>query len=133
LDAREEERRAQEYVRELRIVTPSIYQKVKFLSGGNQQKVVVAKWLCANPQILIMDEATRGIDVGAKTEIYQLTVDLAERGMGVIFISSEIEEILGLSDRILVMYEGEVTAELSGGVTQEEVMYYATGGEKVHA
>lgn len=133
LDAREEERKAQEYVQELRIVTPSIYQKVKFLSGGNQQKVVVAKWLCANPQILIMDEATRGIDVGAKAEIYQLTVDLAERGMGVIFISSEIEEILGLSDRILVMYEGEVTAELPGGVTQEEVMYYATGGEKVHA
>lgn len=133
LDAREEERRAREYVQELRIVTPSIYQKVKFLSGGNQQKVVVAKWLCADPQILILDEATRGIDVGAKAEIYQLTVDLAEKGMGVIFISSEIEEILGLSDRILVMYEGEVTAELSGEVTQEEVMYYATGGEKVHA
>ena len=75
-----------------------------------------------------------GIDVGAKAEIYQLTVDLARQGIGIIFISSEIEEILGLSDRLLVMYEGEVTAMLSGeGITQEKVMYYATGGEKVHA
>ncbi len=134
LKLQEEKKIAEEFVEKLRIVTPSIFQRVKFLSGGNQQKVVVAKWLCASPQVLILDEATRGIDVGAKAEIYQLTVDLARQGIGIIFISSEIEEILGLSDRLLVMYEGEVTAMLSGeGITQEKVMYYATGGEKVHA
>uniref|UniRef100_A0A7V4TYI7 Sugar ABC transporter ATP-binding protein n=1 Tax=Candidatus Caldatribacterium saccharofermentans TaxID=1454753 RepID=A0A7V4TYI7_9BACT len=133
LDLAREREIAEEYVRSLRIVTPTIYQLARNLSGGNQQKVVVAKWLCASPKVLIVDEPTRGIDVGAKAEIYHIVADLAERGMGIIFISSEIEEILGMSDRILVMYEGEVTAEIPREeATQEKVMYYATGGEKVH-
>ncbi|MGC8778437.1 MAG: sugar ABC transporter ATP-binding protein, partial [Candidatus Caldatribacteriaceae bacterium] len=134
LDLRQEKDIAERYVRELRIVTPTIYQLAKNLSGGNQQKVVVAKWLCTNPRVLIVDEPTRGIDVGAKAEIYHIVANLADRGMGIIFISSEVEEILGISDRILVMYEGEVTAEIpKEEATQERVMYYATGGEKVHA
>jgi ribose transport system ATP-binding protein len=133
LDLAREREIAEEYVRNLRIVTPTIYQLARNLSGGNQQKVVVAKWLCASPKVLIVDEPTRGIDVGAKAEIYHIVADLAERGMGIIFISSEIEEILGMSDRVLVMYEGEVTAEIPREeATQEKVMYYATGGEKVH-
>lgn len=134
LDLKREREIAEEYVKELRIITPTIYQLAKNLSGGNQQKVVVAKWLCTNPRVLIVDEPTRGIDVGAKAEIYHIIADLADRGMGIIFISSEIEEILGISDRILVMYEGEVTGEIPREeATQERVMYYATGGEKVHA
>lgn len=134
LDLKREREIAEEYVKELRIVTPTIYQLAKNLSGGNQQKVVVAKWLCTSPRVLIVDEPTRGIDVGAKAEIYHIVASLADQGMGIIFISSEIEEILGISDRILVMYEGEVTAEiLREEATQESIMYYATGGEKVHA
>ncbi len=134
LDLRQEKDLAEKYVRELRIITPTIYQLAKNLSGGNQQKVVVAKWLCTNPKVLIVDEPTRGIDVGAKAEIYHIVANLADQGMGILFISSEIEEILGISDRILVMYEGEVTAEIpKEEATQERVMYYATGGERVHA
>jgi len=133
LDLKREKEVAEKYVHDLRIVTPTIYQLARNLSGGNQQKVVVAKWLSASPKVLIVDEPTRGIDVGAKAEIYHIVADLAKRGMGIIFISSEIEEILGMSDRILVMYEGEVVAEIPRQeATQEKVMYYATGGEKVH-
>jgi ABC-type sugar transport system ATPase subunit len=86
---------------------------VKTLSGGNQQKVVLAKWLLAEPQVLILDEPTRGIDVGAKFEIYQLIHALADRGAGVLVISSEIEELTGLCDRILVMSQGRITDELA--------------------
>ncbi|MGQ9623001.1 MAG: sugar ABC transporter ATP-binding protein [Candidatus Caldatribacteriaceae bacterium] len=133
LDLRREKDISEEYIKELRIVTPTIYQRVKNLSGGNQQKVVVAKWLCSQPKVLIVDEPTRGIDVGAKSEIYQIVANLAERGMGIIFISSEVEEILGMSDRILVMYEGELIANVPcEEANQEKIMYYATGGEKIH-
>lgn len=133
LDLRREKDIAEEYVKELRIVTPTIYQEAKNLSGGNQQKVVVAKWLCSQPRVLIVDEPTRGIDVGAKSEIYHIVANLAERGIGIIFISSEVEEILGMSDRILVMYEGEVIADIPcKEANREKIMYYATGGEKVH-
>lgn len=121
------EEAAEEYVKKLRIRTPGIGQKIKFLSGGNQQKVIIAKWLLRNCDILIFDEPTRGIDVGAKNEIYELLRELAEQGKSIIMISSEMSEILKLSDRIAVMCEGRVTAVLDGcETTQEEIMKYAT-------
>jgi ABC-type sugar transport system ATPase subunit len=119
---------AQEYVDKLNVRTPSLDQKAMFLSGGNQQKVVVAKWLLSNPKVLILDEPTRGIDVGAKAEIHSLMSDLAKQGMGIMMISSEMPEILAMSDRIMVMCEGRVTAILNREeATQELIMAYATG------
>ena len=118
---------AQEYVEKLAIRTPSLLQKTMFLSGGNQQKIVVAKWLASLPRVLIMDEPTRGIDVGAKAEVHALMSQLARAGVGIIMISSELPEILGMSDRVLVMAEGRVTAILDRAeATQEMIMGYAT-------
>jgi ribose transport system ATP-binding protein len=115
------------FVETLRIKTPSVNQQVKNLSGGNQQKVVIAKWLVKNCDILIFDEPTRGIDVGAKEEIYQLLNDLAQQGKSIIMISSELPEVLRMSHRIVVMSEGRVTGLLSADdATQENVMRYAT-------
>lgn len=123
---------AKDYVSALRIKTPSVEQKVKNLSGGNQQKVVIAKWLMAEPKVLVLDEPTRGIDVGAKYEIYNIMNELVDKGVSIIMISSELPEILGMSDRILVMHEGRITKELSHlEADQETVMLYATGG--IHA
>ena len=114
-------------VEHLAIRTPSLSQRVRNLSGGTQQKVVVAKWLTADTEILIFDEPTRGIDVGAKSEIYRLLNDLAHEGKGIIMISSELPEILRMSHRIVVMCEGRVTGELSAAeATQERIMTYAT-------
>jgi L-arabinose transport system ATP-binding protein len=114
------------FVEKLRVRTPSIDQEVGKLSGGNQQKVVLARWLAAKPKILILDEPTRGIDVGAKAEIYHLIDDLANEGLGIMFISSELPEILGLSDRIYVMQSGRITGELSGSnATEESVLELA--------
>jgi ribose transport system ATP-binding protein len=121
---------AKKYVGDLRVKTPSIEQTVQNLSGGNQQKVVLAKWLFTDSKVLIFDEPTRGIDVGAKTEIYQLMNALAKTGAAIIMISSELPEVLGMSDRILVMHEGRITGELSREeATQEKIMHLATGGE----
>jgi inositol transport system ATP-binding protein len=112
----------------LDIKTPSMDQLIKYLSGGNQQKVLVSRWLLTSPDILILDEPTRGIDVGAKAEIHRLMCKLAQDGKAIIMISSELPEILGMSDRILVMHEGRV-----GGIferkaaTQEAIMQAATG------
>lgn len=118
---------AEEYKEKLNIKTPSMQQMVKQLSGGNQQKIVLAKWLIQNPDVLIFDEPTRGIDVGAKTEIYKLVAKLAEEGKAIIFISSEMPEILGMSDRIIVFYEGRKQGELTRGeATQEKIMMYAS-------
>ena len=118
---------AEEQVKHLAIKTPSVGQKVRNLSGGTQQKVVVAKWLTANTEILIFDEPTRGIDVGAKSEIYRLLNDLAKEGRAIIMISSELPEILRMSHRIVVMCEGRVTGELtSDQATQEKIMTFAT-------
>ena len=103
------------FVEKLNVRTPSLEQEVGKLSGGNQQKVVLARWLAAKPKILILDEPTRGIDVGAKAEIYHLIDDLANQGLGIMFISSELSEILGLSDRIYVMQHGRITGELVRG------------------
>lgn len=128
INENEEIRVSNYYVDALKIKTPSIEQKTRNLSGGNQQKVVIAKWLMAEPKILILDEPTRGIDVGAKYEIYNIMNDLADKGVSIIMISSELPEVLGMSDRILVMHEGKITAELDyKEATQEKVMYYATG------
>jgi len=115
-------------ITELRIKTPGPEQRVGYLSGGNQQKVVLAKWLGTEADILIFDEPTRGIDVGAKAEIYQLINELAARGAAILMISSELPEILGLSDRILVMHGGRITAEFAAAnATQEKILAAALG------
>ncbi len=109
------------------IKTPNMNQKIKNLSGGNQQKVIISRWVVTDPQIIILDEPTRGIDVGAKSEIHKFMTNLARQGKSVIMISSELPEVLGMSDRIVVMHEGRVTGILDGKVaTQEKVMEYAT-------
>jgi len=122
-----ERRIASEYIQRLAVKTPSLDQEVGKLSGGNQQKVVLARWLAAKPKVLILDEPTRGIDVGAKAEIYRLVDELANDGLGIMLISSELPEILGLSDRIYVMQNGRITGELQGGddVTEEQVLALA--------
>lgn len=119
---------ANQYVKDLDIVTPSIYQETVNLSGGNQQKVVLAKWLYSKCKILIIDEPTRGIDVGAKVEIYELLNELVKNGSTVIMISSELPELIGICDRIIVLHEGRITGGLSREeFTEENIMLYATG------
>lgn len=128
-----EKNACKEYVEKLNIKTPHIEQVVKNLSGGNQQKVVIAKWLFREAKIMIFDEPTRGIDVGAKYAIYELIDALARQGVGVIMISSELPEILGMTDRVVVMKEGELTAVLKTKETsQEEIMQYATGYKNMY-
>jgi ABC-type sugar transport system ATPase subunit len=119
---------AENYIRELDIKTASKEQKVVSLSGGNQQKVLLARWLSIHPIVLLLDEPTRGVDIGAKTEIHKIICKLAKNGLAVLMISSELPEILALSDRILVMHEGKLRANLQReDATQEKIMYYATG------
>lgn len=113
---------ATRFIERLQVRTPSLEQEAGKLSGGNQQKVVLARWLAAKPKILILDEPTRGIDVGAKAEIYRLIDELANEGLGIMFISSELPEILGLSDRIYVMQNGRITGELSRADATEEAV-----------
>lgn len=114
---------AEQFVDQLRIRTPGIRQLVKYLSGGNQQKIVLAKWLAVNPDVLILDEPTRGIDVGAKAEIHALMGEFADEGMGVILISSELPELMGMCDRILVMSKGTITGEFQRAeFDQEKIM-----------
>lgn len=123
LDKRREAQVAEDYRKALAIRTPGVQQKVLNLSGGNQQKVVLSKWLFTDPQVLILDEPTRGIDVGAKYEIYTIMNDLAAQGRGVVMISSEMPELLGMCDRIYVMNEGRIVGELSRAeATQERIM-----------
>ncbi len=127
---REERAVAEKYRVDLAIKTPSNEQTVQNLSGGNQQKVVLAKWLYTGSKILIFDEPTRGIDVGAKSEIYKLMNELAAQGVAIIMISSELPEVLGMSDRIIVMHEGKITGQLMRAeATQEKIMHLATGGQ----
>jgi len=119
----EERQSAERYVKDLRIHTPKLYQRVGFLSGGNQQKVALAKWLCSQSKTLIFDEPTRGIDVGAKVEVFRLMNDLAKQGVGIIMMSSEIPEVLAMADRILVMAGGSFVAEYARGqATQEDLL-----------
>jgi len=118
------------YVKQLRIKTPSVHQQVRLLSGGNQQKIVIAKWLLRDCGVLFFDEPTRGIDVGAKAEIYRLLHELAAQGKAIVIISSELPEILRMSHRVLVMCEGRITGELPGReATQEKIMQLATQRE----
>ncbi|MCA1336394.1 multiple monosaccharide ABC transporter ATP-binding protein [Pseudooceanicola marinus] len=119
----EETRVAEDYRRAMNIRTPSVFQKVMNLSGGNQQKVVLSKWLFSGPEVLILDEPTRGIDVGAKFEIYNIINDLSEQGKGVVMISSEMPELLGMCDRVYVMNEGALVGELTAAeASQEKIM-----------
>ncbi|MCP4172713.1 MAG: sugar ABC transporter ATP-binding protein, partial [Fuerstiella sp.] len=117
-----------EIVRRLQVRTPDDMTIVQNLSGGNQQKVVLGKWLALEPKVLLLDEPTRGIDVGAKQEIYQLMDELAGQGMAILFVSSEMEEIIGMSDRTIVMHEGRIAGELERDeLTEEAIMQLATG------
>ncbi|QMS85786.1 multiple monosaccharide ABC transporter ATP-binding protein [Candidatus Xianfuyuplasma coldseepsis] len=131
VDENKEVVEVEEQVQALRVKCSSILQKTKNLSGGNQQKVVLSKWMFTNPEILILDEPTRGIDVGAKYEIYTIINQLAESGKAVIMISSELPEVIGMSDRIYVMSEGKITGELDGGTaTPEEIMKHIVVDKK---
>ncbi len=134
LSPRMEAEVARRYINELRIRTPSETRLVRFLSGGNQQKVVIAKWLCSQSDVLIFDEPTRGIDVGAKVEVYNLMTELVRRGAAVMMISSDLPEVLGMSDRILVMRKGRIVGELSRAeATQERILGLAFGEVAVGA
>lgn len=124
-----EQQLATSTIEKLRIKTPSVRQIVGLLSGGNQQKVVFGKWLARNPKVLILDEPTRGVDVGARAEIYALIDKLTDSGVAVLLISSDLEEILGMSDRVLVMHEGQIAGQLARDeLSEEAVMRLATGG-----
>ncbi len=121
----------QKFIDQLAIRTTDAHLPVKSLSGGNQQKVVLAKWLGTEPDILILDEPTRGVDIGAKKEIYTIINQLAEAGVAILMISSELPEVIGMADRVLVMHEGRITGEVNkSNMTQENIMHYATGGDK---
>jgi len=129
INRRAEREATEEFIDRLSIRTPSTEVLVRNLSGGNQQKVVLAKWLFTRANVLIFDEPTRGIDVGSKVEIHELMNDLVAQGAAILMISSELPEILGMSDRILVMHEGRIVGELSREeATQEKIMHLATGG-----
>ncbi len=128
VNQRQEDDDTQQMIDKLQIKTPSPDQVAQYLSGGNQQKVVIGKWLALAPRLLLLDEPTRGIDVGAKQEIYGLMESLAEQGVAILFASSEMEEILGMSDRVLVMHEGRIAGELSRDrLSEEAIMQLATG------
>jgi len=130
LDKRRETRVAEGYRKQLAIRTPGVQQKVVNLSGGNQQKVVLSKWLFTEPEVLILDEPTRGIDVGAKFEIYTIMKELAEQGRSIVMISSEMPELLGMCDRIYVMNEGRIVGELDRSeASQEKIMALILKGE----
>lgn len=130
LNRAKEDEISREMVTRMRVKTPNDRQFVQFLSGGNQQKVVLGKWLAMNPKVLLLDEPTRGIDVGAKSEIYALMEELAAKGMAILFVSSDMEEVLGMSDRALVMHEGRITGELKRTeLSEEAVMRLAVGSE----
>ena len=117
------------YVTDLNIKTASSDIEVSSLSGGNQQKVVIAKWLATQPKLLILDEPTRGVDVGAKSEIYSIINELANEGLAIILVSSDLPEIINMCDSVCVMRNGKLTAQLDQSeLTQENIMRYATGG-----
>ena len=132
IDAGLERAVVDKYVGELGVRTPDIDTIVGTLSGGNQQKILLGRWLNACPRIFILDEPTRGVDIGAKVEIYKLLDRLAAGGVAIIIISSELPEILGMSDRILVMSEGAIVSELTRDqVTREAIMEFATGTRRM--
>ena len=119
---------AREYKDRLRVKTPSLEQSIINLSGGNQQKAIIARWLMSSPRILFLDEPTQGIDIGAKNEIYDIIDKLAEQGVSVVVVSSEMQETIGLCDRVIVMYEGKVSGEvMHNEISQELLMTYMSG------
>lgn len=125
------EENANTYVEKLQIKISGLEQQTKLLSGGNQQKVILAKWMSCNPRILIFDEPTKGIDVGAKFEIYKLMNQLSDAGLGIILISSDLSEVIGMSDRVYVYREGHTVGELSHAeIEASNIMQYATGIKK---
>ncbi len=131
LDFRREREIAADYTRRLGVKTPAIFAPVATLSGGNQQKVALSRWLMTKPSVLILDEPTQGIDVGAKSEIHALMTELASQGVAILMISSELPEILGMSDRIAVMYGGTIVATLDRAeATQQEILALALGHER---
>jgi ribose transport system ATP-binding protein len=117
----------EELARATELRARSLDQEVRFLSGGNQQKVVLAKWLALEPGVLLFDEPTRGIDVGAKAAIHDLMRDLARQGRAIVMISSELPELIGMSDRIVVLHEGRIAGELPAGATEKQVIALAAG------
>ena len=128
LNFKAEKEVANDAVDQLQIKTPNLEQVARFLSGGNQQKIVLGKWLALKPRLLMLDEPTRGIDVGAKREIYKLMEKLAGEGIAILFVSSEMEEVLGMADRALVMHEGTIAGELNRSqLSEEAIMQLATG------
>jgi len=128
IDRDEERALALHYLRQLRIKAPSIYSPTASLSGGNQQKVALARWMAIEPKILVLDEPTQGVDVGSKSEIHGLMMNLAERGLAIVMISSELPEILGMSDRIAVMRAGSIAGMLTRTeATQETILSLALG------
>ncbi len=131
INSKKEREKSKELVDLLKTRYTNLNQMVRDLSGGNQQKVSLAKWLAVEPNILILDEPTRGIDVGAKAEVYKIIGELAAQGKCILMISSEIEEVLGLSDRIMVMYEGRQTAILENSQINEETVLLAAHNEIV--
>ena len=128
-----ERRLAEQQARRLSIRMQDVDQLASALSGGNQQKVVLAKWLAADPKLLILDEPTRGIDIGAKVEVHRIISELAASGLAIILISSDLPEVLAMADRIVVMHEGSITAELAYGASEEDVMFAATGQARLEA
>ena len=131
ISSNKEDKLCEEAVENLLIKTPSVEVNAANLSGGNQQKVVVGKWLARNSRVVIFDEPTRGIDVGAKVEIYNLMNKLKQEGIAVMFVSSEMPEVLGIADRVIVMCDGRITGEvMARETTQNEVLKYATEFEK---
>jgi ABC-type sugar transport system ATPase subunit len=128
LNRQQQDVQVQSEVKELDIRPPQIERLVRQLSGGNQQKVALAKWLLSQAKVLILDEPTRGVDVGTKVELYHIVADLAERGVGILFISSELPEILGMSDRALVMREGRLVGEFTKAQASEERLLACAAG-----
>ena len=127
LDVKKEHEIADSASKRLSVKTSSLSTMANFLSGGNQQKLILCKWLLMDPKVLILDEPTRGIDVGAKYEIYQIMIDLVKQGKSIIMISSEMPELIGMSNRIIVMCNGHITGEVEGeDATQEKIMSFAT-------
>jgi ribose transport system ATP-binding protein len=130
VSVRRETEMARTMCERLRVRTPRLSQPVNLLSGGNQQKIVLGKWLARQPRVLLLDEPTRGVDVGAKSEIYALMDELAAAGIAIVMISSDLEEVLGMSDRVLVMHEGRLAGELPrAALSEQAIMHLATGGD----
>ena len=129
LSLSKEEKTARDYSDRLRVKTAGLGQKIINLSGGNQQKAVIARWLMSDPKILFLDEPTQGIDIGAKNEIYTIIEDLAKQGVSVVVVSSEMQETIGLCDRVLVMYEGRLSGELMHSELSQEALMARMSGK----